>query len=426
MDIQEVVSDSGITAWLVEDHSIPVISVEFAFVDAGSKQDGAKQQGLARMLSNTLDEGAGDLDSQAFQKELQDLSIGLSFRSSRDDFGGSLKTLSKHKARAFELLHLALTEPRFDNEAIARMRKANQARIRSSLSDPDWIAARLMNDVAFAGHVYGLNSGGTLSSLEGIKAEDLQAFRQSYLGRNNLRVAVSGDITADALKSVLDAVFSDLPEVSIQTPDRIAVQNVGKIFTYDADIPQTIISLIENGIARTDPDYHYAQVLNFIFGSSGFGSRLTEEIREKRGLTYGVYSQFLNMDHLNALSISTSTKNENVAEVLLIIRGEIEKILALPVTPEELNDAKAYLIGSLPLSLTSTDKIASLLLSLQVDDLPMDYLDTREAVIRSATTDDLSRVAQRILNPNGFVTLLVGKPQGVSNTTALDALPNVE
>ena len=426
LDIQTVTSDGGITAWLVEDHSVPVIAMEFAFKGAGAAQNLPEKQGLAQLLSNTMDEGAGEIDSQTFQKELRDRSISLSFRSGRDDFGGSVKTLSKNAPRAFELLELALTQPRFDPDPVARMKKANQSRIRSSLSDPDWMAARLMNDVAFAGHPYALNSGGTLSSLETLTPEDLRQYHATHIGKNNLVVAVAGDISAEALKTTLDDVFGGLPQVDIQPPADLALQNQGSVSVYETDIPQTIVEIMQPGIARTDPDYHSAQVMNFILGSSGFGSRLTEEIREKRGLTYGIYTNFYNLDHVQTLNVSTSTQNENVPEMLSLIQSEFDKIKNEPVTEKELQDAKAYLIGSLPLSLTSTDKIAGLLLSLQVDGLPIDYLDQREDSIENTSIADISRVAQSLLDPGKFVTILVGKPQGLTDANKIETLPNVE
>lgn len=427
LDIQKVVSDGGIEAWLVEDHSVPIIAMNFSFKDAGAAQNNAEQQGLARMLSNTLDEGAGELDSQAFQKELTDLSISLGFSSGRDDFGGSVKTLTKHSTRAFELLTLALTQPRFDPEPVERMRKANQSRIRSSLTNPDWIAARFMNDVAYAGHPYAMNSGGTLSSLEAITPDDLRAYHKAMIGKNNLVVSVAGDIKADALKTLLDDVFGALPDVTIpETPD-IALQNAGSVTVFEKDIPQTIIEIVQPGIDRLDPDYQTAQVMNYVLGSSGFGSRLTEEIREKRGLTYGIHTYFYDLDHVETLAISTSTKNENVSEMLPLIRAEFDKLKTTPITDDELTDAKAYLIGSLPLSLTSTDKIAGLLQSIQVTGLPIDYLEKREEALEAVTADDVHKLAQKLLNPEAFVTVLVGQPEGIADdATIRKEIPNVE
>lgn len=426
LDIQHIVSDSGVEAWLVEDHSVPVIAMQFSFAGSGAVRNDVAAQGLAQLMSNTMDEGAGDLDAQGFQKLLADHSISLSFQSSRDDFGGALKTLSKNKDQAFALLNLALTAPRFDDEAVARMRKSNQSRIRSSLSNPDWIAARFLNDVAFAGHPYALNSGGTLSSLDAITAQDLQDFHASVIGRNVLKVAVAGDITAAELKAALDNIFGGLPVVEAPPVADLNLKNAGSITVYEKDIPQTIIEIMQRGVDRKDPDYHAAQMMNYVLGSSGFGSRLTEEIREKRGLTYGIYSRFVDMDYFDGLSVSTSTKNENVDEMLSLIAAEFARMRDTGITQEELEDAQAYLIGSLPLSLTSTDRIAGLLLSLYKDDLPIDYLDQREAAIRAMTVDDVNAIAARLLDPNAFVTVLVGQPEGVEPNDIRSEIPNVE
>jgi zinc protease len=431
LDIKEVTSPGGIKAWLVEDHSIPVLAIDFGFAGAGSALDPKDKQGLARMVSNTMDEGAGDLDSKAFQKELQNLVISFSFDADRDSFSGSLKTLSKNKDRAFELAALAITKPRFDQEAVDRMRAANQARVRSSMSEPDWMAARVLNDKAFEGHPYALNSGGTLSSLKKISAKDLKAFHKTMLGKNNLMVAASGDITPEELGKKLDEIFGALPEVKVPEVPKLELQNQGKIFLYTQDIPQSVVEIIQPGINRKDPQYQIAQVMNFVLGSSGFGSRLTKEIREKRGLTYGIYSYLYNLDHLDALSVSSSTANENAEEMLGLIKTEFDRMAMSPITDKELADAKSYLVGSLPLSLTSTDKIAGLLLSLQMDGLPIDYLDVREREITATSVADVSALSKKLLSPEHFVTVLVGKPEGITkeampNLEIIKTLPNVE
>ena len=427
LDIEQVTSPGGIKAWLVEDHSVPVIAMQFGFRGVGGALDPADKQGLSRMLSNTLDEGAGELDSQTFQKELRDLSIALSFGSDRDDFSGSLKTLSQNKKRAFELTALALTRPRFDEEPVKRMREANQSRIRSSLTDPDWMTARIMNDRAFEGHVYSQNSGGSLSSLEKIGPEDLRAYHKNNIGKNNLVVAVSGDMTKEELAATLDNVFGGLPDVTppAQAAD-IALQNMGNVFVFKQEIPQTIVEMMQPGIDRHHPDYQLAQVMNFVLGSSGFGSRLTEEIREKRGLTYGIYSYFLDMKHFDGLQVSTSTETKNTAEMISLVKVEWEKMKNEPISEQELQDAKSYLIGSLPLSLTSTDDIASLLLSLQMDDMPVDYLEQREDKIKNATVADVQRVAKELLDSNKMITVLTGNPENIPGAVTIEKLPNVE
>lgn len=426
LNIQEVKSPSGITAWLVEDHSVPVISVQFSFKGAGAKNDPANKQGLTRLASNTMDEGAGDIRSQDFQKQLRDHSISLFFNASRDNFGGSLKTLTRHKDKAFDLLRLALNEPRFDDAPVQRMRESNQSRLRRSMSQPNWLAARLMNDRAFEGHPYALNSGGTIATLNSITREDLARFTLQRLAQDNLRIAVAGDITADDLSRVLDEIFSTLPKTSeLKRTPPLTLQNQGSVYFYAKDIPQSFIEIMQPAIGRKHANYQYAQIMNFVLGSSGFGSRLTEEIREKRGLTYGIYSSLTEMDAFAGLSTSTSTQGENTAEMLQLIHAEWNTMKD-GITEEELQSAKSYLVGALPLSLTSTDQIAKTALSIYLDDLPRNYLAMRNNIIEQATLEDIQNVAENLLNPDQFVTVIVGRaPEGVDVITVED-IPNVE
>ncbi len=432
LNIEKVTSDSGISAWLVEDHSLPIIAMNYAFRGSGSKNDPSDKQGLAQLASNTMDEGAGEIDSQTFQKTLQDHSISLSFSAGRDHYSGSLKTLAQSKDTAFNLLHGALTEPRFDEEPLNRMCKANQSRIRSSISNPNWLAARLQNDRLFEGHAYAMNSGGTLSSLESITADDLRNFHKG-LGKNQLVIGVAGDITAEELKQRLDEVFGDMPDVEHKDPEKRSLQNAGNTYLYKQNIPQTIIKLAQPGISRQDEDFYSAYLMNFILGSSGFGSRLMEEVREKRGLTYGVHSYFRQYDEADTLGVSTSTANENVQETLSIIRDEWNKLRLEPVSEKELKEAKAYVIGSMPLSLTSTNSISSILLSLQLDRLPIDYLDTRAKKIDAVSVDDIKAISKRLLDTQKITAIMVGNPPSLTATAIGDhkvneiaKLPNVE
>ncbi|MGH1402638.1 MAG: M16 family metallopeptidase [Alphaproteobacteria bacterium] len=425
LDIQEVKSKSGITAWLVEDHSIPVIAMQFAFKGTGSKNDPLDKQGLARLASNTMDEGAGDLDSETFQKTLLNQSITLHFSSTRDHFSGQIKTLSRNKAEAFNLLELALSQPRFDDDAVERMKLANKSRVHASIPNPRWIAARIQNDVLFEGHPYAHNSGGTLSGLDAITREDLHGFHQT-LGKNQLIIGVAGDIDAEELVQYLDEVFGDMPDAQSPTPVEFDLKNAGRTYVYEKPVPQSIVEIAQNGVRRGDEDFYAAYIMNFILGESGFGSRLMEEVREKRGLTYGIYSYFREYDETDTLQISTSTANETVNEVLTVINGQLEDIKENMVSEDELTSAKSYLIGSLPLSLTSTDAIASVLLSLQLDALPIDYLDQRAALLNAVTAEDVQKTAQRILDTNALTTVIVGQPENISDATLITELPNVK
>ncbi|MGH1375393.1 MAG: M16 family metallopeptidase [Alphaproteobacteria bacterium] len=429
LDIQTVQSDSGVTAWLVEDHSIPVIAMQVAFRGAGSKTDPQDKQGRARLASNTMDEGAGDMDAQSFQKALRDHSITLAFQASRDHYSAQLKTLTHHKDEALSLLKLALTEPRFDDDAVERMRASNLSRIRTSLSNPRWMAARIQNDRIFAGHPYAHNSGGTLSTLAQITQHDLRAFHKT-LGKNQVIIGVSGDITPEELKVALDDVFGGMPDAPETKEKRFTIQNSGQTYLYEQDIPQTVIEIAQEGIDRNDPDYYAAVIMNFILGESGFGSRLMEEIREKRGLTYGIYSYFRSYREADVLHVSTSTVNKSVPEMLNLIREQWDTMKNTPVTDKELQEAQSYLQGSLPLSLTSTDSIASVITSLQLDNLPMDYLDVRNQKIQAVTIEDIQNVSKRLLHSEKLTIVLVGSPpEGdaqINDVKIIKSLPNAE
>lgn len=428
LDIQSVTSPGGITAWLVEDHSLPVIALSVGFMGAGAINDPADKQGLTRILSNTLDEGAGPYDSAAFQAELENNSISLSFSADRDHFIGTLKALKSDQAKALELLRLSLTEPRFDPEALQRMVDTNLMRIRSSMTDPEWMNARLMNDRAYAGHPYAMNIGGTLSSLPKITSDDLRTLKNSIFARDNIRIGITGDITAKELAPLLDQVFGGLPATAklVSAPD-LKLQNTGKTFVYQNDIPQTIIGILQPSIKRNDPDYEAAVVVNQILGGGGFGSRLMDVIREKGGLTYGIYSGLTELDHIAVLGVNTSTRNETLTKMLQMIHNEFVRAKAKGMTAAELNAARGYLLGSMPTSLTSTDRIAGILLSQQLNQRPIDDLDGYRARLAKVTLADVNRVAARLLDPEKFITILVGKPpEPIKGAIPMTTLPNVE
>ncbi|PZP56978.1 MAG: insulinase family protein [Micavibrio aeruginosavorus] len=427
LNIKEVKSKGGITAWLVEDHSIPVISMKYSFNGAGAVNDPQDLQGLSRLLSNTLDEGAGDYTSQQFQGLLDNKSISLSFSASRDDFGGNLKTLTKNRDEAFSLLQLALTKPRFDQEAVNRMIAANVTRIRSDMTEPDWVAARLLNSVIYDGHPYAMNSGGTLSSLPQITPAHLKEKLAKDLTRDRLIVSVAGDISEADLSILLDKTFGQLPAkaAAVKISD---VKFAGQPTTtlLKLPIPQTIIMATLPGIRIGDPDYFAADIMNFILGSSGFGSRLTEIIREKNGLTYGIYTGMDMMDYAAIFTLSTSTENKNVAQLMDLSRKEFERIKAEKVTIEEIRDAQSYLIGSTPLNLTSTDQIAGTMLTFQRYNLPKNYLDIREAGLNKVTPEDVERAANRLLDLSKLSVIMVGDPANITPTKTVTDLPNVK
>jgi len=427
LPIREIKTPGGISVWAVEDKSLPILSLQFTFRDSGSANDPDNLQGMARMLSNTMDEGAGSMDSQSFQKALSDHSITLMFNAGRDGFGGELKTLTRNETKAFELLALALNSPRFDAEPVARMSDGNLSRIKSSLSEPDWMAARLINDKAFDGHPYAKNSGGTLSSLGRITPADLRKFKEEYLTQDRLLISVAGDIDEKTLGPAIDKIFGQLRKTApTGTIKDMTITNAGKIYLYEQPLPQTSLEIMVPAFDHKDKDYYALQVMNYIYGGAGFGSRLMETAREKRGLTYGIYSNVQDYRHADTVNISTSTKTDSTLEMLGIIKDEMTKLQTEKVSAGELADAKSYITGSMPLSLTSTSDIAGMVLHLRLTDRPIDYLDHFASDINAVTVEDIQRVAKRVLKPETMVTVMVGQPKNIPNVVVVKELPNVQ
>lgn len=428
LDIQEVKTKSGITAWLVEDKTTDVISIEYIFKGAGARNDPPALQGLTRILSNTLDEGAGQYNSTDFQNKLNQYSISLSFSAGRDDFGGSLKTLRQYKDKAFELWRLSLNEPRFEADAVSRMIDANKSRILQDKTDPEWMLARLENDVLYKDHPYALNTGGTLTTLSKITPDLLRQKWRADLTQDRVVIAVAGNISKNELVSVLDDVFLKLPvthKMIDETPS-VDISKTPQKILFKHDMPQSLVSIAGQGVSFKDPDYFAAAVTNQIFGGGGFGSRLTDIVREQKGLTYGIYSDFSEMDYARIFSISTSVQNQNVKKLLEAIESEAIRIQSEPVSVGELAHAQSYLIGSVPLQLTSTGKIASMMLSFQKWGLPKNYLDIRAEGIRRVTQSDVMKAAKKYFSMDDFTVIIVGDPKHYKPDTIYKTLPNVE
>lgn len=416
--IQRVVSPGGIEAWLVHDTTLPLVAVEVAFI-GGSAQDPADKPGVANLAASLLDEGAGDLDSRAFQDRMAEKAIELRFDASRDMTGGSLRTLSENVDDAFELMRLSVNEPRFDDEAVERIRQGQLAGLRRRMNDPSYLASLGWSSSAFPNHPYGRPSGGTLESVSAITRDDLKNFAGRTMARDNLKIAVVGDITPEKLAPALDVMFGALPAKAELTPVPEAVpQGLGTNVVKEIDVPQTSVVFGGIGLKRNDPDFIPAFVLNHMLGGSAFSSRLFKEVREKRGLAYSVYSHLAPLDHAALILGGTATKNERAGETIDLIREEYLKLLKDGPTQEELDDAKGYLIGSFALRFDSSAKVASQLLQIQIDDLGIDYIDRRNALVDAVTLDDIKRVAGRLGENPDLLFSLAGKPEGLKDGKA--------
>ncbi|MGF1630570.1 MAG: M16 family metallopeptidase [Kiloniellaceae bacterium] len=416
VEVQRVVSPGGIEAWLVEDHTNPIIALEIAF-RGGAALDPEGKTGLAHMVASTIDEGAGPFDSQAFQGELDNLSISLRFNAGLDGFNGSLETLTENRDRAFELLRLALTEPRFDDEPVERIRSQITASLSRESEDPDSIAGRVLRRLMYGDHPYARATRGTEASIARITADDLRGFVAQRFGRDQLYLGVVGDITAEELGTALDEIFLVLPQKAAPfSLTQAKVQNGGETVVIAKPIPQSVVVLGQGGIPRDDPDYYAAYVVNYILGGGGFSSRLVEEVREKRGLAYSVYSYLAAFDHGDMVYGGTATQNARVGESLDLIRQEWRRMAEAGPSAEELEAAKRYLTGSFPLRFNSSDNIAGMLVGMQLEDLGIDYLERRNDYVEAVTLEDARRVAGTLYKPDALTVVVVGTPEGVSPT----------
>lgn len=411
--VQKIRSPGGIEAWLVEDYAVPLVALDFSF-RGGAAQDGSERPGIAAMMASLLDEGAGDLDAEAFHRALDDKAIEISFGAERDAIVGRLKSLSRHIEPAFDLLRLALTAPRFDADAIERVRAQMLAGLRREAKDPEALASRAWREAAFGAHPYGQPVRGTVESLPRIERADLVSAYQRLIARSQLKIAAVGAIGAEELARRLDAAFGALPATADLRPvSNIEVARGGTPRIVDLDVPQSAIRFGLPGIARHDPDHMAGVVVNHILGGGVFSARLFREVREKRGLAYSVYSQLLSYDHAAVFSGGTSTKNERTAESLTVIQDEIGKLATQGPTEDELEKAKKFLTGSYALRFDTSLKIASQLVNLQTEGFDVDYLDRRNDMIDAVTMDDARRVGARLFGHDPILVTVVGRPDGL-------------
>ncbi|HEY1506544.1 MAG TPA: pitrilysin family protein [Stellaceae bacterium] len=413
--IEEVKSAQGITAWLVEDHSIPVISMSAAF-RGGTALDPADKRGLATMAVDLLDEGAGDLDSTAYQSQLEDLAAQLNFNAGPDTLSMRLRTLKEKLDPSFDLLRLALTQPRFDPEPVARVRASTLDAIAREQRSPNALASRLWWKTAFPEHPYGLSPRGTAESVKSITPDDLRSLVHDRFAKDALIVGIVGDITPAELKPLLDSTFGGLPDHAAPgtVPD-VTAETKSAVEVANMPVPQSVIVFGQPGPLRNDADWYAALLDLNILGSGGLASRVTLEVREKRGLAYSVTASLDPLNHTGVILGQAGSQNANAAQAIGVIRDTWKRMHDDGPTAKELADAKTYITGSFPLGLDSTGRIASILVSIQFDHLGIDYLAKRDKIINSVTLADAKRVAKRLLSPDSLLFTVVGQPANLND-----------
>ena len=413
IDIKEVTTPLGIKAWLVEDKSAPVVALSFSFA-GGTASDPDGQSGVTSLMATLLTDGAGPLDAQAFRRRQEDAAASLGFGASLDRLSGTLRVLSANRDEGFELLRLALVQPRFDPDMVNQRRAQTIAGLNQAEQRPQSVAGRTLMTTLFAGHPYANNPEGTREDLKALSPAQLKQRAATLLVRSGLIVSAVGDIGEAELARQLDRTFGGLVIGAVPPlPPEWKPPTKPRTIVVERPVPQSTALMALPGIARDDPDWYSAVVMNHILGGGGQQSRLFNEVREKRGLAYGVSSSLRTYKRAALLVISTASANERVAEAIRIVRAELTRMRTEGVTEQELADAKTYLSGALALSLDSSGSVASLMHSLQIDGLSPDHLVRREALIAAVKLDSVRRVARRLLRDDAMTTVVVGKPVGV-------------
>jgi zinc protease len=390
--------------------------MDFSF-EGGSTSDPVGKEGTAHFITGMMDEGAGDLDSAAFQALRDELAVRISFDSGMDQFEGSLQTLSQNRVQAFDLLKKVLTAPHFESLAMERVRQQFLLSASNDEQEPETIASRAWMKLAFGDQLYARQSNGTPASIAAITPDDLRAMHKLVFSRKGLKIAVVGDIDAATLAPALDEIFGALPDTEPpKAVSRVTVAKGPVVKIVDRNIPQSIIIFGSEGILRNDPDFIPAFVMSQVLGGSGYASRLMREVREKRGLTYGIGFSLSPLDHAGLFVGSLGTRNEKAGEALAVVKETLKKLADEGPTQAELDDVKTFLTGSYALRFDTNGKIANQLLGMLQEDLGIDYINKRNAMVEAITLDQVKAQARRLLDSERLIITVVGKPEGLKST----------
>jgi zinc protease len=410
-DVRQLDAVRGATTWFVEDHSVPMIAMA-ASLPAGSAYDPANKAGLSAFAAAMIDEGAGGLDSRAFHDALANRAIQLSVTPDRDYLEISLVTLTENAADAFRLLSLALQHPRFDQDAIARVRAQMIQNVQRDEEDPEAVAEKGFHAAFFTGHAYGHSPDGDIPGLSAVTQEDLKGFARGHWVRGGMKIAVAGDISPTAVAALLDGAFAKMSGAIPPHPPAVVRMGKAGVEIIPMSVPQPTAIFGVPAIPRNDPDYLPAYVANDILGGGGFSSRLTNEVRVKRGLTYGISTDLVTYRNASYMEGEVATRREDMHRSLAVTREVMKKFAEEGPTDQEVSDAKAYLTGSFPLTFASDEGLVSQLAVFQREGLGPDYVAKRNSLIDAVTVEDVRRVAKRLFDPKRLTIVVAGTPAG--------------
>jgi zinc protease len=409
--VQQVVSPGGVQAWLVSDSTVPMIVLR-AYWRGGASLDEPRIFGVSTIMADMLTEGAGALDANAFKQRLEELNAQIGFGAGWDGVSMSITTLTANRDAVFDLARQTLASPRFDAAPLERIKRQVLVGIRQRETNPSFIGNLALDQALIAGHPYARRT--TREGVSAITRADLQARRAALLRRGNLQITVVGDIDAQNLGRLLDSTFGALPQGA--PTDTIANANIAAatpLIVRPLPQPQSLILFSAPGVQDEDPDWIPLAVANYILGGGGFSSRLMDQVREQRGLVYGISTSPSVRDHLALIRGSAQSENGDTAQAIQVTRDEIGKFYAQGATQAEVDDAIRYLTGSFALSLDSNVNISDVVHGYQVAGRDIDYINRRNSLISAVTLADVNRVIQRLYNPANFSFVVVGQPENL-------------
>ena len=409
---KRIVLDNGMVLLLSEKHSIPMVTVNMA-IKAGNIAVPADKPGLASITAGLLTQGTEKRSAKQISGEIDFIGGSLSTGGGEDFASASLKVLKKDLRKGLDLLSDVLMHPVFDQKEIDRKVKTTLAEIQRQKEEPAVVAGEAFEKIVYGDHPYGRTSEEVAAYLPKLTRQDILDFYTGRYGPDDTIIAVVGDVTEAEIVPLLAEYFKTWKRAARSAPARPQVPALDKtiIKKIDKSVTQASIDIGNIGISRENPDYYAVTVMNYILGGGGFSSRLMDNIRDNKGLAYDVHSAFSAQKETGLFQVSIQTKNESANEVIAETLKEMRRIQNDPVSDKELADAKAYLTGSFPLRMDTSAKIASILTSIEVYNLGLDYPQKYPGLINAVTREDVQRVAKKYLRPDSAVIVVVANQE---------------
>jgi zinc protease len=412
---QRSVLGNGMILLTSEQRALPMVSIEL-LIDAGSRHDPPKQEGLANLTARLLTYGTQRRTALEISDTLDFIGAGLSAACGEDLATVSMTVLKKDLATGLELLAEVLTRSTFPQEEIDRQKQSILASIKAREEDPGDIAQRKFEAALFPQSPYGRPVEGSEASVKGLEQQNLRDFYERHYRPSGLILSVVGDISHQEIARALNDAFRSWSKGEPVTPP-VAPSTIGKAETIkvNKDLTQANIILGHEGVGRENPDYYALQVMNYILGGGGFSSRALDSIRNERGLAYSVYSYFSAEKGRGTFEFVMQTRNETALEAIRIAKEEMRRMREELVAEEELSDAKDYLTGSFPLRFDTNRRVANFLAQLEYFQLGLDYPERYPGLIQRVTREEIQRVAQKYLRPDTLITVIVANQKKIDD-----------